>query len=191
MSPGALDASESIGFTRDRFKTINGAIYMNPGYYTIPPGVYFNNSFSFLVWVKAFKFAPYSRIIDFGNGQQDNVFVSLSYSYNYRMYIALYRGYNILNITEAPNQMPTNTWFHLATIYDGQNLMLYVNGSLIANSTSDGPTDLLRTNCYIGRSNWHDVNGDSDAYACYDDLMIYNRALSLDEVQNCMKTSFN
>lgn len=189
MSPGALDAGESIGFTRDRFNTINGAIYMNPGYYTIPPGIYFNNSFSFLVWVKAFKFAPWSRIIDFGNGPaQDNIVVSLSYYYNYTVYISIYRGSNLLNIVSEGTKLPKNTWFHLATVYDGQNLMMYVNGNLVANSTTGGPSGLLRTNCYIGRSNWHT---DSDAYACYDDLMIYNRALSLDEVQNCMNTSFN
>ena len=193
MSPGTLDASESIGFTQDRFNNRNGAIYMNPGYYILPPGIYFNNRFSFLVWAKAFKLVLWSRFIDCGNGpKSDNIAIILSRNNTFDRIpcVQIYRGAVAQPIVTAVNKLPLNTWFHFAVVYDGQNLMIYVNGNLEANSTSSAPLAVNRTNCYIGRSNWHDSVGNSDAYACYDDIMIYNRALSTNEVQNCMNTFF-
>lgn len=64
LSPGQLDASETVGFTQDRFNNTNGSIFMNPGYYTLPPGIYFGSQYSFLVWVKVIAFNNYSRVID-------------------------------------------------------------------------------------------------------------------------------
>ena len=188
MIPGTLDAGESIGFTQDRFNNPNGAIFMNPGYYILPPGIYFNNTFSFLVWSKILVFVPYSRIIDCGNGSNlDNFVVSFLYSSNFTLYTSIYRGSAVSQVVTITNKLPVNTWFHLAVIYDGQYLMLYVNGNLAANFTSGALLGVVRNKCYIGRSNWNNP----DAYACYDDLMIYNRALSSNEVHNCMNASFN
>lgn len=63
LSPGQLDASETVGFTQDRFNNTNGSIFMT-GYYTLPPGIYFGSQYSFLVWVKVIAFNNYSRVID-------------------------------------------------------------------------------------------------------------------------------
>ena len=43
------------------------------------------------------------------------------------------------------------------------------------------PTQVSRQNCKIGRSNF---NGEEDAYADFDELKIYNRALSYEEILN-------
>jgi hypothetical protein len=191
MSLGPLDANETIGFTQDRFNNPNGAVYMNPGYYYIPSGLDFNTSFSFLVWVKVLAFNPYSRVIDCGNGPSaDNIIVSLANGNTQKPYTMIYRGGGSGGYVTVPNNLPINAWFHLATVYDGQNLMIFVNGNVVVNSTKSGPNLMKRTKCYIGRSNFHVGNGDPDASACFDDLMLFNRSLGSDEIQNCMNTNF-
>ena len=193
MSPGALEAGESVGFTQDRFNNPTGAIIMNPGFYILPPGFYFNNSYSFLIWAKVLNFLPWSCIMDCGSGPgSDNILIVLSRTNAYSQipYTQMFRGSISQNLVSAVNKLPTNTWFHLAVVYDGRNSMMYVNGNLVANATSNGPMSVIRTKCYIGRSSWHFLHGDPDVYACFDDLMIYNRALSSNEVRYCMNSSF-
>ena len=68
--------------------------------------------------------------------------------------------------------------------------MMYVNGNLEANVTSDSPLSIIRSKCYIGRSNYHFSSGDPDASACFDDLMLYNRSLNSDEIRDRMNYIF-
>ena len=190
MTAGSLSVNETIGFTNDRFNNPNGAIFMNPGYYMIPPGIYFNSSYSILIWVKLLAYASFSRVIDCGNGQySNNIIICLSDSGNLP-YTQIIQGSSFVTI-KASNSFQLNTWFHLAVVYDGQNLMMYVNASLLfANGTSAGPLNVNRTLCYIGRSNWYS-NGDKDSYAYFDDMMFYNRALTTNEIQDRMNFYLN
>ena len=49
-------------------------LWLNWGYVTAPPGVYFNGDFSVSVWIRALNFANWQRVFDFGNGPaSDNV----------------------------------------------------------------------------------------------------------------------
>lgn len=190
MIPGELGNNGIVGFDQDRFNNSNGAIFMNPGYFILPPGIYFNNSFSLLVWVKVLYSIAWARIIDCGNGQSsDNVAIVLSRSSpNDKIpYAQVFRDTVAQTRVFALNKRQINTWFHVAAVFDGQNLMIYMNGVLEGNSTSGAPLGVVRNSCYIGRSNW---NVDPNAFASYDDLMIYNRALSSNEVQNFMNVFF-
>ena len=192
LTTGPLDAGETIGFAQDRFNNPNGAIYTNPGYYVISGGLDFNFTFSFLVWVKAFNFASWSRVLDCGNGpNSNNIIIGLSNGNPNKPYTEIYLAYSQGGMVLAANSLQTNTWFHLAVVYDGQRILMYVNGTIVANSTKSGPQILKRTKCYIGRSNFHFSNGDPDASACFDDLMLYSRALTPVEINNCMNTNFN
>ena len=169
MTTGPLDAGETIGFSRDRFKNPNGAICMNPGYYILPTAIYFTNSFSFLAWVKVFAFNSWSRVIDCGNGApSDNFVLSLSYSNQAKPYTSIIRGTSPSGQAEAKaiNPQLINTWFHLASVYDGQYLMLYINGDIMGNMSSNPLLSVNRTRCFIGRSNWYFTTGDPDSNAC-------------------------
>ena len=193
MIPGSLDANETIGFTQDRFNNTNASIYMEPGYYMLPPGIYFNNnSFSFLAWVKILSISYFSRVIDCGNGPaMDNFILGFAFGYSSNPYTINY--FKNTSFVSSPDPQPLNTWFHLASVFDGQSLMLYVNGNLVASSISKAPLNVNRTRCYIGRSNWYNSTGggDPDANACFDDLMLYNRALTPYEIQDYMNYSLN
>ncbi|WP_428938320.1 FG-GAP-like repeat-containing protein [Fontivita pretiosa] len=80
--------------------------------------------------------------------------------------------------------LPLNTWSHLAATYDGATLRLFVNGALSASlavagtiTTSDGA---LRIG---GNSLWGEFFAGR-----IDDVRIYNRALSVSEIQADMNS---
>ena len=187
-----LNVYDMIGYDLDRFQNPNGAIYMNPGFYSLPPGFYFDTSFSFLVWIKVLNFTNWGRIIDFGNFYSDNIILSYSFSDSHIPYIQIFRDFDYndnFDVLLGIDTISDSIWTHLAVVYDGnrQNLTLFVNGNRVSSITSSGPNIIRREKCYIGRS----YNSD-DPYssAVFDDLMLFNRALSIDEVKHCMNFSF-
>ncbi len=72
-----------------------------------------------------------------------------------------------------------NTWYHVAGVFDGSNIFLYVNNVLEGSGVLTGPilNDITR-NTYIGR-----YNGVSNSFNGFiDEVKIYNRALSAEEI---------
>jgi hypothetical protein len=83
----------------------------------------------------------------------------------------------VCSSTDCP--LSINTWYHLVDTYDGTYQKLYLNGVLKAIRTPSGK-NTIKTNFfigYIGASCCQNWNG------YIDDLGIYNRALTLAEVQ--------
>ncbi len=82
-------------------------------------------------------------------------------------------------------QPPLNTWTHLAMTYDGVALKLYVNGTLIRTTSVSGnivsSTNPLRIG---GNSVWGEYFSGR-----IDEVRIYNRALSVGEIQTDMTTA--
>jgi len=80
--------------------------------------------------------------------------------------------------------VPLNTWTHLAATYDGTTLQLYVGGTLVGTRAIAGPmvtsTGALRMG---GNSIWGEFFQGS-----VDEIRIYNRALSVTEIQTDMNT---
>ena len=80
--------------------------------------------------------------------------------------------------------LPANTWSHLAATYDGATMRLYVNGVQVA---SRAKTGVIATS-----TNPLQIGGDS-IYGQYfagliDEVRVYNRALSVAEIQNDMNS---
>jgi chitodextrinase len=76
-------------------------------------------------------------------------------------------------------------WSHLAATYDGGEIRLYVNGSLVASQAASGPvttsTGVLRIG---GNSVWNEWFA-----GLIDEVRVYNRALSAAEIQTDMQTA--
>lgn len=78
----------------------------------------------------------------------------------------------------------TNTWAHLAMTFDGTAIRVYVNGVLVRTTNVSG--SLITSNSPLrigGNSIWGEFFA-----GVIDDVRVYNRALTLAEVQTSMNT---
>jgi glucose/arabinose dehydrogenase/PKD repeat protein len=82
----------------------------------------------------------------------------------------------------ATAALPTATWSHLATTYDGANLRLYVNGTQAATLAVNGAMAVSTGALKLGGNG---IWGEWFA-GQIDDVRVYNRALSATEIQGDM-----
>ncbi len=86
---------------------------------------------------------------------------------------------------EDTKALPNGTWSHLAMTYDGTNMRLYVNGTLVSTRIAAKPT-VNGLKLMIGAyktSNFYE--------GLIDEVRIYNRALSTSEIGADMNTAVN
>ncbi len=77
---------------------------------------------------------------------------------------------------------PINTWSHLAAIYDGSGLKLYLNGSLVTSNSSSGAIPTTADPFFIGTKS--DIAPGGDRFnGELDEIRLYSRALNLQEIQ--------
>jgi hypothetical protein len=178
----------STSFVADRFGNENSSLALNGGWTQVPPGIYFDSQeFTIAVWVYPQQIEPYSRIIDFENGQSaDNIALSFSSGNSLQPLIVIYSVSNYIFQTKSTKQITPNQWQFLTATNNGTNARIYLNGTLVAESNTQNytrPFNLSRSNCYIGKSNWaHD--GYSHSYL--DDLRFYNKSLTQEEINELM-----
>jgi PKD repeat protein len=79
----------------------------------------------------------------------------------------------------AGTHLPTNTWTHLATTYDGSTQNLYVDGALVGSRPQTGSVALSSGKLRIGGNS---VWGDEYFAGHIDEVRVYNRALTQAEI---------
>ncbi|WP_432824871.1 LamG-like jellyroll fold domain-containing protein [Dactylosporangium sp. CA-092794] len=84
----------------------------------------------------------------------------------------------------ATSAAPLNTWTHVALTYDGNNLRLYVNGTLVSTRAKTGAVQTTTNPLSIGGNT---------PYGEYfkgliDEVRVYNRPLTQAEIQTVMST---
>jgi hypothetical protein len=84
----------------------------------------------------------------------------------------------------SPSALPVNTWTHLCGTYDGSTMKIYRNGVLAGSIAQTGAISASSDGLYIGGNPYygHNFNG------LIDEVRIYNRALSVGEIQTDMNT---
>lgn len=83
----------------------------------------------------------------------------------------------------APNPLQVNVWQHIAGTFDGTVMRLYLDGVLAGETVSSGPIATNDHPFFIGRTD--SGSNDSDFFKGeIDELSLYNRALSLEEIQS-------
>ena len=90
-------------------------------------------------------------------------------------------GVNIGGYQEvfSGTRLPTNTWSHVATTWDGTTLRLYVNGVQVASRAVAGTLSATSNPLRIGgNANWGEYFAGT-----IDEVRVYNRALSAAEIQ--------
>ena len=81
--------------------------------------------------------------------------------------------------------VPQNTWTHLTTTYDNTNIRFYVNGVLTGTQAQTGNIATSTGALFIGGTT---ILASSSFKGRIDDVRIYNRALSVGEIQTDMNT---
>ena len=75
-----------------------------------------------------------------------------------------------------------DTWTHVAAVYNGTNMVIYVNGKVSGYPLAiSGPMDLTNRTLQIGYDSWF-LN--SSFNGVIDDVRIYNRSLNAHEVNS-------
>jgi hypothetical protein len=169
----------------DRFGNSEGALQFNGtnGHIDVPDGVYFDgSSFSVSAWINKQANNNFSRLFDFGNGQQNNnILAFLTSGTNGRSGVQNYSTNSAQATTVTPSAQPLNQWFHFAYVWETGLARIFINGVQVIQGVQNAPVNVLRTLNYIGRSNWPN---DAYANARFDDFRIYNRAITPVEIQS-------
>ena len=144
------------------------------------------NEMTVCTWVKWLGGNPWQRIFDFGNGEDQYMF--LTPSNGSVMRLAMKNGDN--EQTLDCDRIELNEWTHIAVVLGKENVAIYVNGKKAAESMGIDirPANFKPVLNYIGRSQY---SSDPMLRAHIDDFRVYNYALSPDEVLNSMKDIAN
>ena len=88
------------------------------------------------------------------------------------------------SVVTAPNSISTETWYHLALIYDGTNLIIYINGIEAGSTGASGQITNESVPLKVGRLVFQTTNFDLDGQA--DEIGLWNVALTPQQIQDYM-----
>ena len=111
------------------------------------------------------------RLIDFSQGNYIECISILIGSLKITIY-SRENGYSSSAI-ETNSFIELNKWYHVTVTLNGTTGRIYVNGSLVVTGQLKAPRNVLRNINYIGKLK---------QFAIFDDLKIYQRAMSPEQV---------
>lgn len=200
FSGNAIDASGN-GFngtvngatlTTDRFGNPNAAYYFDgsSAYIQVPvSSSAFSNDFTASVWFNAYDITNSELVLfdEQGNSAFRSGIVGhtglgtgMGDLWSYSAYApATFAWY-----LERYQQTPLNTFCQVVTTKAGTNVTLYLNGQIVATAQVVTTAITAGQNLNIGREDpaIEDVPGNTAFHGVIDDIRIYNRALSTNEV---------
>ena len=99
---------------------------------------------------------------------------------------------NVWQFVDSKKALPASTWVHVAGTYDGKALRVYINGALDNSLPVTGKTCVNTSPLGIGAKN-RTATGVVEAYfdGRIDDLRVYTRALSLNEIKAARATALS
>lgn len=162
------------GNLRDKVLTLDGSL----DYLQLPTAIADRREMTIALWVRWKGSGSWQRIFDFGNGEDQYMFLTTNAANN-KMRFAIKNGGDEQYMDIS--RLGTYTWKHITFTISNDSIAAYIDGELKA-STSDitlRPIDFCPIFNYIGRSQFKD---DAMFKGDIDDLRIYNYALSADEV---------
>ena len=180
LGTGALPAWSTRG-------KIDGAVVFDGnGYVDLPDGYAdFTGGITLAGWIYHLSYPDWGRIIDFGNGAGvDNVLLAHRGTTGDAQWM-FYDAAGGDELIQPNGIFTTFGWQHIVATCDdgptnGATMKLYVNGDLAFEEDGKStPANVLRTNNYIGESNW-DANAFFHGYM--DELIIWDRELSAEEI---------
>ncbi|MHC4396828.1 MAG: LamG domain-containing protein [Planctomycetota bacterium] len=120
------------------------------------------------------------KFIDFANGAGADNIIFARFETSDTLAFVVWSGGSEGGYVTANNVLELGVWQNFVVTLDGTgNAVIYKNGVPVGAGTTYVPRNINRTNNYIAKSNWND-----DYYkGSIDDVRIYDRALSVEEVE--------
>ena len=139
------------------------------------------NAVTYSAWIKATSFPnAYNTIISRSNGSTVYSQYFIKSTGKVAVFVRSGGGSDISYNGTGSNTLTAGNWYHVAFTYDSTSgLKGYVNGSIDGTAAANGAISITATNIRIGSDpgiasrEWNGI---------IDDVRIYNRALSADEV---------
>ena len=177
----------SVSFTTDRLNTPGAALYLNKGYISAPPGIYFKGDYTVSAWFKVASNAA-AILIDFAGPNHVNE-VAVGISFGNGISYDLNTDANNGNFSQvfSATAIKLNKWQFLAVTLNGTQCSIYLDGVLTKTGNAVSPSYVTRSFNYIGRSNWPSYAGTT---AAIDDLKFFNRALTQSELMLVMNSYY-
>jgi len=152
---------------------LNGSSYLSGSVLNLPTG---STSYTIGGWVRNTTLGS-QGILGWGNWGSTNQTNALRTSSNSFYH---YWWGNDVNPAMPSGQTILNTWRHVIATYDGTTRRIYLDGALLSSAAASG-LNAQNMNFRIGST-----NNSENFIGTLDDIVIYNRALSLAEVGNVM-----
>jgi hypothetical protein len=147
----------------------------------LPYRVADSDELSVAMWVKwNTSTTQWQRIFDFGNDEDHYLFLTPNSGAS-KMRFAIKNGGDE-QILDCPSKLSSYLWKHVVVTMGKDKTAIYVDGTEVASTTgiTIKPSDIRPVLNYLGRSQY---TADPNISANYDDVRIFNYALSADEVK--------
>lgn len=134
-------------------------------------------------WINWRGGGTWQRIFDFGNGEDEYMFLTTNAGTN-KLRFAIKNGGNEQYIEgNVPIANKVNTWVHVAVTLGEDGVCLYQNGELVgsSNEITIRPADFRPVMNYIGRSQFA---ADPMFKGSVDDFRVYNYALTAEQISD-------
>jgi hypothetical protein len=191
-------SSTGKSFTTDRLNQPNSAIYLNLAYYQMPARKYVAGDYTLSFWLKLHSFQQWAFFMHLG--LSTNVYsIYPGYFVNnaalFRISTDLYRTPGIF-ITQANgatndlrlsvNNLQLNKWHHVAFTQSGSIGAIYIDGQKTLQGACNPPTNVVRDFNEFGSDHAYGARPDAE----FDDVKIYNRSLTQDEIRKVLNSYY-
>lgn len=165
---------------------IGGAVKLDGknGYANLPAGILENvDDFTIAAWVNPRATTFWSRIFDFGNGMNANMFLTVRSGDSTLRFVITTTGVTGEQQINSTRTLTTRAWQHVVVTLEGNVGIIYLDGVEVArnDNITIKPSDMGPTSGnYIGKSQYPDPY----LMGSVDDFRIYSRALSASEISD-------
>ncbi len=151
-------------------------------YVDLPDGFAdFTNGLTLEIWIYPTQADTYSRLFDFGNGQNSDNIILARRSTTNDLTLQVWNNTTAGAMLTASGVLEFNKWQHfVATIDNTGAAQIFKNGLLVASGNVTAPRNVTRTSNYIARSNW--TTPDEYYTGSFDEAAIYDHVLTAQRI---------
>jgi hypothetical protein len=179
----SLSAEKNSQFVADRYGNEGDAVRVtnSSNYLTAQPNAYYKNDFTVMGWVKFNENLPNQAFVDFSvEHERINTWRFFLKERTMRPCFEINNEFLTSKIALSENE-----WYHLAFLVEGVQGRMFVNGEVVVEKELfSEPSYVWRhVRNYVGRSH---MLGRIVSNADFDEIKIFNRSLSKEEIEEEM-----